>query len=44
MKDIQEKVDVVPEVKMKIKSLAYQGLSLIESVNYNGGTSIKYWM
>jgi len=45
MGNLQNKVeDVQIEVKTKIKPLAYKGLSLIEAVNYNGGTSIKYWM
>ncbi|MCW8966366.1 MAG: hypothetical protein OQK82_06745 [Candidatus Pacearchaeota archaeon] len=35
---------VVREKGVEIKPVDYQGLKLLESAKYDGGTSIKYWM
>jgi len=50
MENLQEKVSGVPakvedrRVEELIKPMTYEGLTLVESANYNGGTSIRYWM
>ncbi|MEN7982124.1 MAG: hypothetical protein ABFQ65_01610 [Nanoarchaeota archaeon] len=36
--------EVVKERAVEIKPMDYQGLKLLESAKYDGGTSIKYWM
>ena len=45
MENLRQKVGETPlEVREETKPLDYQGLNLVESANYFGGTSIKYWM
>ena len=50
MESLQEKVSAVPVkaesrgVRDETKPQNYQGLTLVGSVDYHGGTSIKYWM
>ena len=44
MKNLQQKVSEMPKEIKEIKPLEYQGLNLVETITYNGGTSIMYWM
>tara|TARA_Y100000310_G_C20450252_1_gene700358 strand:+ start:124 stop:258 length:135 start_codon:yes stop_codon:yes gene_type:complete len=44
MEDLQQKVSETPTEVSETKPQVYQGLNLVESTDYNGGTSIKYWM
>ncbi len=37
-------IDVEELPRMAETKESYKGLTLIEEVNYQGGTSIKYWM
>ena len=45
METLQDKLEMVSlEVESETKPQEYQGLVLVESAEYAGGTSIKYWM
>jgi len=45
MENLTDKVSgVSTEGKIEAKAPVYAGLKLVEAANYEGPTSIKYWM
>lgn len=45
MENLTDKVSSVSiESKIEVKTSSYAGLRLIEAANYEGPTSIMYWM
>jgi len=44
MESLESVTDVEMVSKVETRESSYEGLQLVSSEDYQGGTSIKYWM